>query len=84
MKETVVYPSSIVPEGSALEPLRDAKIILSSLQIEVLHIISFVIILSMIMGTSWYALYLVRKSAQKKAPAAAKNNAAVDGELAAL
>lgn len=59
MKEIFVYPTSILPEGAALEPLREAKFVATSMQIEVFHILCFLVILSMILGSSWYAIYKV-------------------------
>lgn len=81
MKEIVAYPSSIVPVGSALEPAREPLFVLSSIQIEVLHVISFVIILSMIMGASWYSLYLARKSSRKIVAKKVRESALADGEF---
>lgn len=69
MKDIVVYPTSIVPEGSALEPLRDTKILLSSMQIEVIHIACFIFIMFCILGASWFALKKVSATETKKAPA---------------
>lgn len=67
MKEIVVYPTSIVPEGSALEPLREAKVVLSSMQIEVFHIACFFAIMFCIFAASWFALKKVSASEAKKA-----------------
>lgn len=82
MKEIVAYPSSIVPAGSALEPAREPIYVLSSMQVEVIHVISFVIVLSMIMGASWYSLYLARKPSKKVvATTNREKTVTVDGEL---
>lgn len=69
MKDIVVYPTSIVPEGSALEPLRDTKILLSSMQIEIVHIACFLFIMFCIFAASWFALKKVSAHEMKKAPA---------------
>lgn len=64
MKDIYVYPTSILPDGATLEPLREAKIVASSLQIEVVHIVCFLFILALILGTSWYAI--IKTSHEKK------------------
>lgn len=66
MKEVFVYPTSILPDGAALEPLREAKIVATSMQIEVFHILCFLVIISMILGTSWYAIYKVAQYEKKE------------------
>lgn len=63
MKEVVIYPTSIVPAGSSLEPIREAKMQFSSTQIEVLHILCFFAIMYAILGSSFHA---IKKIAQKE------------------
>ena len=65
MKEVVIYPTSIVPAGSSLEPIREAKVQFSSTQIEVLHILCFFAIMYAILGSSFHA---IKKIAQKERP----------------
>ncbi len=75
MKDVVAYPSSIIPEGSALEPLREAKVVLSSMEIEVFHIFCFIVIMFCLLGSSWFALKKISQAQTKKAPSASPSGA---------
>ena len=50
-----VYKTSIVPEGSVIEPVRDHKMIASTTAIEVLHVLVFFAIIAFIFGGLWKA-----------------------------
>jgi hypothetical protein len=52
-KAIKIYPTSIIPQGSKIEPLRDHKLIASSMSIEVLHIAVFVAVIAFIFGGLW-------------------------------
>lgn len=64
-----VYKTSIIPEGGRMEPLRDHKMIATSLQVEVVHIIVFLAVISFIFGGLWKA---ATASAKKQADLQAK------------
>ena len=48
-----VFKSSIVPTGEALEPVRTAKYIASSMTIEVIHILCFIAVFAAIFAGIW-------------------------------
>lgn len=64
-KTVKVYPTSIVPQGEKLEPVRKHDMVASSLQVEVFHIICFVVIFAGIFAGIW-------KTALKEEKAEAK------------
>jgi len=74
-KAIKVYPSSIVPAGQKLEPVRDAKFIASSFSVELVHIIVFVTLITVIFGGLWkvaQTLGIKKEKAKAKFPATAE------------
>ncbi|MDD0853587.1 hypothetical protein HBN50_10780 [Halobacteriovorax sp. GB3] len=64
-KTVKVYPTSIVPKGEKLEPVRTAKYTASSLQVEVFHIGCFVVIFAFIFAGIWKAALRAEKAEAK-------------------
>ncbi len=65
-----VYPTSIIPTGGKIEPIRDHKMVASSVHVEVTHILLFFIVITFIFGGLWKAAQSkteVRKPSAKKA-----------------
>jgi hypothetical protein len=69
-----VYPTSIV-SSAPLEPIRDAKYVASSTVVEVVHIITFALVLSFIFGKAWKFAVRNEKKVNALSPEAATQKA---------
>lgn len=74
-----VYKTSIIPEGGRMEPLRDHKMIATSLQVEVVHIIVFLAVISFIFGGLWKAAKNADVEAKTKGRAKANEKSSNEG-----
>ena len=67
-KKTIkVYETSIVAPGNKMEPVREAKLQATTMQIEVLHFAIFMCVIGFLFGGMWRAAVRREKSLAKNA-----------------
>jgi hypothetical protein len=68
MSETVTVTSSIVPQGTKLQNVRNGQYALPSLYIEVFEVVFGCLVVAFILGKQWKAVQSKKAAAQKAAP----------------
>lgn len=65
-KAIKVYETSIIPAGSQIEPVREAKHIASSTTIEVFHIMCFLGVFAFIFAGIWKRAVAAERSSKRE------------------
>lgn len=62
-----VYETSIIPAGSQIEPVREAKNVASSMTIEVFHILCFLGVFAFIFASIWKRAVAMERAEKSEA-----------------